>query len=260
MSEEKDNGFRAQFALLITATDLGNGKCRLTFDDLVNEKESTDHYWKHDRRFIFKDYDLKTLNNFEISKNEYAEIGKIFVTHAQALNLKKVNREELISEIRDAFEDVEFPYHMGLIAAEEVDNWVNDKDILRKLTEQRDFHGPWWEIPESHLTRGSLGLNYLDSTGMAFYLPAFMTLALRKPELKNISPLVFELNPVYEENESDLFELFCDKLSKIQGKRKEVCVKFLYYMKEVLLLQGYPQIYDVQDINMALQHDFWRSE
>ncbi len=260
MTQEPDDGIRSNSGFLISLRDLGNGKGRLSFDDVINDSSSIKDDWKHEERFIFKDYGFETLENFRVPKNELAEIGQVILTRALAKHLKKTDRQKLIKEIRQSFEDAEFPYHMGLIAAEAVDDWICDKKVLQELTQKHDFQGAWWDIPESHLTRGSLGLNYLDSTGMAFYLPAFMTLSLEKPEYKYVSPLVFELNPVHEGDEDDLYSLFCDKFSKIKGKRKEVCIKFLKYMKEVLLMSGHHHISDIEDIDVTLKHEFWKTD
>jgi len=258
MTEEIDDGIRSTSGVLLSLRYFDNGKGRLSFDDVVNESSSSiENVWKHDDRIIFKDYDLESLENLHISKNELAEIGQILLIRLIARNQTRIDRQKLITKIRSAFEDVEFPGHMGLIAAEAIDDWESEATI-RDLTSKHDFHGAWWDIPESHLTRGSLGLNYLDATGMAFYLPAFMTFALKKRTCSYFEQLIFELNPVYEEDEKDLYIHFCKKFSKIKGERKQVCITFLKYMKEELLLCGHQYISQIEDINKALQHEFWK--
>lgn len=253
MTNTGSNKKRSNSGVVCSFRNEDNGNLRLIFDDVSNSESSITSDWKHEDIFIWKDYDPELLENFDIPKNELAEIGQCLLIRILALRQKRIDRQKLISDIHDAFKDAEFPSHLGLIAAESIDDWVTDKKVLKDLTLKHDFHGPWWEIPESHLKQSSLGLNYVDSIGMAFYLPAIMTLSLKESTI--IGSLIEQLDSVFENDTEGLYEHFCNKMSKIDGKRKKVCIEFMNYMKEILMLQGH--IYYVTRINKALKHEFW---
>lgn len=82
--------------------------------------------------------------------------------------------ERLKLGIEKAFNEVEFPEHRGIKAAEAMDDWVSDEDRLREITRRQDFHGPWQKVPIEHIRGNSLGFNYLDAKGVVYYLPAFL--------------------------------------------------------------------------------------
>ncbi len=257
MTDLPDSTNKNKYGLVASLADIGDGKARLSFDDVERVSDETPIKLEYIETFLHKDYDIEVLENFSFSKHQLADIGQFILSRVIGNYIKKVDRQKLISDIREAFLHAKFPDHMGLISAEAVDDWITDQKILRKLTEQEDFCGSWWDVPESHLSRGSLGLNYLDSIGMAFYLPAFMTLALEKPEYSNISKLVWELNPIYDEDEEELYAHFLEKMAMITGERKKVCIKFLEFAKEALLINGHGAISEIEDINKALHHEFW---
>ena len=90
--------------------------------------------------------------------------------------------EQLLSEIRRAFEDAAFPSHCGLHAACARDDWIHDEEQLRSITLRDDFVGDWWDVPDEHLLDCMMALSYLDREGMEFYLPAYMTAVVESPE------------------------------------------------------------------------------
>lgn len=257
MTKKSDDNKRSRIGFICSLKDLGDGKSRLYFDDVVKDSSSTADCWKHEKSYTHKDYDIVTTENFKVSKNELAEIGLVVLNRLLARNQKKTDRKRLIIDIKNAFKDAVFPSHLGLIAAESIHDWETNKGVLEELTKRHDFNGVWWKIPKNHLDRGGLGLNYLDATGMAFYLPAFMTLALKRPEFKYISRLIGEFDPVQEETNDNHYAIFSKKFSKINGERKKVCIRFMHYMKEVLMLTSHIHIWEVERINTALRHEFW---
>ena len=167
-----------------------------------------------------------------------------------------IDTEELKKEIKEAFKDVDFPSHCGILAAEAMDDWISDPAILRKLTKEKDFSGKWWNIPEEHISGNSLGFNYLDSAGVLYYLPAFMLLAIEKPIYKNLSTLVYELSPTVELEPDDegLYLHFCDKFSKITGSKRNVCIKFMYFLQEKLSTVS---PLDAEDVKKTIKHEYW---
>ena len=166
-----------------------------------------------------------------------------------------VDNADLIKEIREAYIDAKFPDHCGIMAAQHMDDWVSDSAELRKLTLELDFNGSWWDVPEDHITGNSLGFNYLDSKGVVFYLPAFMTLALKKPIYSNLSTLIFYLNPP-DKSDKELYGYFLNNFSLIIGDKKAACMSFLRALKS--LAEELPDgTIDIRNIENAMSHEFW---
>ena len=93
-----------------------------------------------------------------------------------------ISTESLIAGIRREFAAVPFPLHCGLHAAMARDDWVDDEVTLAEITKHQDFIGEWWNVPAEHLQSCMMALSYLDAGGMIFYLPAFMTALIERPE------------------------------------------------------------------------------
>ena len=168
-----------------------------------------------------------------------------------------INTDSIKKEIKSAFKDATFPTHLGIRAAEVIDDWVSDPEVLKEITKKEDFKGNWWDIPEEHISGNGLGFNYLDSEGIEYYLPAFMTLAIEKPIYKNLNTLLYALDPGYNDDEVDLYKHYCDRFSRVKGKRKEVTFKFLHYLREQLEIIS---IYDLEHINKVIAHDYWQTK
>jgi hypothetical protein len=58
------------------------------------------------------------------------------------------------------------------------DDYAQDEDV-RRVTLEKDYRGEWWEVPERELCECVLARAYLDSDGVQFYLPAYLSLALK---------------------------------------------------------------------------------
>ena len=158
-------------------------------------------------------------------------------------------REKIIS----AFSDVTFPKHLGIHAAEAMDDWVSDPEKLKGITAEKDFSGHWLDIPESHISGNSLGFNYLDSKSIEYYLPAFMVLAIDKPIYKNLYTLGYYLCP---DDNPELYGYFQDRLSRITGIKKEVCVEFMKYLKVIIKDHSSEE---ADSIEKAINHRFWQT-
>ncbi|MGE8359657.1 DUF6714 family protein [Pseudomonas sp.] len=158
--------------------------------------------------------------------------------------------------IRKAFADVRYPAHCGINAACARDTWISDRRVLKRLTRKTDYRGPWWNVPEEHLTN-SLGFSYLDPKGVEFYLPALMTLAIDKSSYGVLKILAWELNPesFEDEDDVDLYGYFTWRLSKIEGEKRRVCREFLHHLHEAIAPFGLEEALSVE---RALNHHYWR--
>lgn len=230
----------------------------LHFADLFDPSEEKVEQYVLTEPFISKNYKIEQLLNDKISKSELAAIGQIILIRSFAHLQPKIDRTALLNEIQRNFANVEFPTHLGLKAAEAIDEWVTDKKTLALLTKEKDFHGPWWEVPNSHLREGSLGLNYLDSKGFIFYLPAYMSLAIKEPSYVNFYSLISELNPIYEGEYVDLYVHFCQKLSLLDKAQRQSVKNFMRFMTEELMLMIPLPTGEISDLYKSLNHEYWQ--
>ena len=102
----------------------------------------------------------------------------------------------------------------------EKDNWVSDPDVLAKITADQDLKGEWWQIPDKELQECLLGSAYLDASGIEFYLPAYLTLALNGRDINHYGHAVFLLRVDIEEDDEDMTRDFNQSTFKNQGREK----------------------------------------
>ena len=138
--------------------------------------------------------------------------------------------EQLRQRIRGVFGSVPFPKHCGLRAGMEKDNWVSDPDVLAKITADQDLKGEWWQIPDKELQECFLGYAHLDASGIEFYLPAYLTLALNGRNINHYRSAFYHLRIDPEEDDEDTRKFTIWRLSKIKGEKKQVCIEFLEYV------------------------------
>ncbi|MGX5175287.1 DUF6714 family protein [Aliikangiella sp. IMCC44653] len=171
------------------------------------------------------------------------------------MNVNDETKSALLEDIKNSFNDVAFPSHLGLHAALAKDNWIKDVEQLKKITLVQDFNGDWIDVPEEHLEKGwSLAPTYLDSVGVAYYLPAYMVRALNEPTPKKLSTVLTFVDPTpYRGNE--LYNHFCERFSLFGLRKKKACKNFLIYMKS-LLQQAQKSTSIIDEI---LSHEFWAS-
>jgi hypothetical protein len=77
---ELDDGIRSVSGVVCCRREIGEGKLRLTLDDVVNKDKSTIGHWKHYSLFTWKDFDEQEMLNLKVSENKLAEFGfNVFV-------------------------------------------------------------------------------------------------------------------------------------------------------------------------------------
>mgnify|MGYP005809886437 FL=1 len=168
------------------------------------------------------------------------------------------NAPALIRKIHEEFGSIPFPTHCGLYAAMAMDDWISDETELRKITLEKDYIGEWWDVPLEHLKDClHYSLCYLDSSGVEFYLPAYMVALLRFPEQFDYPKcssawsviIHFRLN----DDDDELREYSRDKFSRIDGGKKRVCREFLQYVAACPLYNNHA----AELAKEALENDFW---
>lgn len=94
--------------------------------------------------------------------------------------------QEMISEIRRAFENVSREGGVSWSEAEGLDLYFSKEELAAARAMDKDRH--WWELvddPEWNPSEGVGGFTFLDSTSYPYYLAAAMT-----AELKGEKPLI----------------------------------------------------------------------
>ena len=163
----------------------------------------------------------------------------------------------LITDIRKEFACVPFPSHCGLHAAMAQDDWVDDEDVLAAITRREDLVGDWWDVPIDHLQRCMMALSYLDADGMAFYLPAYMTALIERPERfdgrtqSSSWQVVHAMLPDRKDPELDRY--FLSRFSSIDGGRRRVCREFLAHVSGGDAYNEHAR----EIAQEALAHEFW---
>ena len=163
-------------------------------------------------------------------------------------------RKQLIDETKLVFGSVTFPAHQGIRAAMAADDWISDPEKLAQITAEKDIHGEWWEIPEEELQYCTLGLCYLDSAGIEFYLPAYITMALKNLRYIDYIHVIDHLDPDLDGD----YTYFYQRFEKIQGEKKRICIRFLEYLLLNLDPSGYHEKSVRDDIKKILQYSFWK--
>jgi len=168
-------------------------------------------------------------------------------------------KNSLIKEIHQVFGDVPFPDHIGWNAAIAMDDWIEDPVELRKITEQKDIKGKWWDIPQEELSNCSLAQCYLDKYGVEFYLPACLVIVLNDTTYIKYIDLIYWLLPPNKNKDYGLYTYFLEKFSKIDKPHKNICIKVIQYIKNYSL-STVDRLFLMQDIETILNHDFWVSK
>ena len=164
----------------------------------------------------------------------------------------------LIQSIRKEFGPIPFPLHCGLHAAVAKDDWVDDEDELRSITQSSDYIGEWWDVPLEHLLKCKMALSYLDSAGMEFYLPAYMIAVLEHPTgfdkarvISSSWQIIFTFIP--DADDLELQAYFHERFSRIVDGKKGVCRDFLKYVAE----GGAHDLHAKELASEALANGYW---
>jgi hypothetical protein len=160
---------------------------------------------------------------------------------------------DLVAQIKEAFQDAIFPSHLGLHAGLAKDKWIKDPETLKQITKEKDYWGDWWDVPYEHLEKcGALALNYLDPVGIYFYFPAFMLMAIQEKTPKSLIPVLIAMDPnPFKDEES--YQYFCGKFKLFGNKKKQLCRDFLCFMKTIHA----GQTGLIKSIDRILESNFW---
>ncbi|PYE54837.1 DUF6714 family protein [Deinococcus yavapaiensis] len=131
-----------------------------------------------------------------------------------------MTKDELLAMIRAAFEDVTLGSGVSLREADVIDSYGSLEE--RKAARALDRKDAWWELPSDDL-QNPWPISFLDDAGFAFYLPAYLTDALRSDLQRDSTNIaLFALNP------SNLVENF----GAITPPQAAAIAAFLEYAEE----------------------------
>ncbi|MGB8714798.1 MAG: hypothetical protein WCD66_00380 [Rhodanobacteraceae bacterium] len=87
MSQETDSTHRATEGIVICLRDLGDGHSRLIFDDVIaDDRVAPQRVWRHRVFFTHNAYPNESLDNMELSDEQFQEIGEAVVARLLAIN------------------------------------------------------------------------------------------------------------------------------------------------------------------------------
>jgi len=127
--------------------------------------------------------------------------------------------ENLITEITDAFKNVELDGGIGLSEADALDSYRDDKFVAE--CRKKDEKYRWQLIHFNELNKYHNGLSYFDAKGMRFHLPAFMIAIIKKEYRFDIPYALTDISG----NSNHVFALFSEK-------QKQAVKLFLEYLLE----------------------------
>jgi hypothetical protein len=83
---ENDDGSRPSLGVVVSLLDLGNGRTRVTIDDVRSEQSEHSTTWKLDCFYTHKQLDSVQLDNMTLPEAEYQGLGVAVLARLLALN------------------------------------------------------------------------------------------------------------------------------------------------------------------------------
>ena len=137
-----------------------------------------------------------------------------------------MNASDLINIISDAFNDVQLDDGTSITQARLLDDYINDVQSLA-LARDIDKEKSWEEVKDTKIEELSDGLPFLDAKGFRYYLPAFMSYALRNPcsEFLAVDSAIYNS---YDDN-LDRFHIFNPAQKNAIKVFLQFCIESKYY-------------------------------
>jgi hypothetical protein len=169
-------------------------------------------------------------------------------------------KEELVLQIKSAFENVTLENGIGVWEAQGIDDYADVKTILE--LKSKDERANWQNISYQDLITCASSLSFFDEKGMRFCLPQFLLFDLEAKEIflnqNNDSPdVLFTLGyNLQEEYQKNRFSLFDKKqiqatISFIEYKRIEYIALKKQFAKEDEVNNIYAN-YEYLELNRTL--------
>ena len=134
-----------------------------------------------------------------------------------------MHKEQLIEEIETAFKDVTLEDGIGINEADNIEMGNRDADINKGRNQDRSWWNAWTDIEDKYVSSYSSVMDFMDSQGIKWVLPAYMTYIIKhyKEGSFSIDSTIY----VLEEG-----ALGSDQLDLYTAEQKKVIAKFLQFM------------------------------
>ena len=134
-----------------------------------------------------------------------------------------MQKEQLIQEIEMAFENVTLEDGIGINEADSIEMGERDATINKGRNQDRSWWTEWTDIEDKYLASYSSVMDFMDSQGIKWVLPAYMTYIIKHYEEGSFS--IDSTIYVLEEG-----AMGSDKLDLYTVEQKKVIAKFLQFM------------------------------
>jgi len=137
-----------------------------------------------------------------------------------------MEKEQLIAEIKTAFDGVLLKDGIGINQADRIESRQRDVLIQKGRNLDRMWWTEWTDIQDKYVSSYSDVMYYMDSAGIKWTLPAYMTFIIKhyKEGSFSIDSTIYVL---------EAGGLGVDKVDLYTEEQKSVIAKFLQYMAEV---------------------------
>jgi hypothetical protein len=137
-----------------------------------------------------------------------------------------IDKAQLIQEIEAAFKDVELKDGIGIYEADEIDMGSSPKIIQKGNNKDRMWWKSWKDIEDKYVASYSSVMDFMDSQGIKWALPAYMIYSINhyKEGSFSVDTTIYTL---------ERGALGHDKRDLFTSEQKKVIAKFLQYMVEV---------------------------
>ena len=137
-----------------------------------------------------------------------------------------IDQAQLIQEIETAFKDVELKDGIGIYEADEIDMGSSPKIIQKGNNKDRMWWKSWKDIEDKYVASYSSVMDFMDSQGIKWALPAYMIYSIKhyKEGSFSVDTTLYTLERgALGHDKQDLFTL----------EQKKTIAHFLQYMIEI---------------------------
>ena len=141
-------------------------------------------------------------------------------------------QKALLKETRVAFGSVQRGNGITLHQAQAIDDYAGPEQEL--AARRLDTDRKWEDVPEQDIVRHYTALTFLDADGFRYYIPAYMSFAVKHYKCGSFDFLILD-HILYALNPGDgpeLPEWKIEQFEILDEGQKEVVCRFLHFMKD----------------------------
>lgn len=141
-----------------------------------------------------------------------------------------MNKDELESKIKAAFEGVRLDRGVSLLQAAAADDAITDKQY--KFLSRQEITWNWTVIPAETLQEYCYWIGFLDEKGFRYYIPALMVNCLHEVSVIG-SEIVYYLCP-----NRDSWDHYMERYSLLNQQQRSAIAHFLYWYPSLVEIRG----------------------